>query len=470
MSFTSDVVIGMEIHVSLNTKKKLFCNCINRPSDEPNTNICPVCMGHPGSRPLLNEGAVLKALKLAIALDFGIAPRLLFSRKTYFYPDLAKNFQITQYAEPIGADGVIDVDGTPISIERIHIEEDPGTIERKASHSLIDYNRSGTPLCEIVTRPEMTSPAQARALIRKLVLTMRYLGVWDKEEGNLKADLNVSVRETGYKKVEIKGVSGFKEIEDALEYEIGRQKAHPGEVVSETRSFDPKHNITSSMRDKETEEDYGYIYESDIMPRHISQDIIKKIKDEMPELYDERVKRYLSLGISEEDSKAISSIPGLAHLLDNFIMKERGNDVVVDISRFLKKEVISLLNTSTLEEDDLEDSKVSSSIIRIHELFFERKINNHSARKLLAELAQEKVIDVDKLAEQSGMMIGGEDLGPVCEEAISENPNAVNDYISGKHWAINFLVGQVMKKMKGKAMPDEVKSILRSKLEERDKN
>ncbi|MFP4656594.1 MAG: Asp-tRNA(Asn)/Glu-tRNA(Gln) amidotransferase subunit GatB [Candidatus Woesearchaeota archaeon] len=468
MTFDTDVVIGLEIHVSLDTERKLFCRCRNRPSDEPDTNICPVCMGHPGSRPVLNEDAVLKALKLALAFDFTIAPRLVFSRKTYFYPDLAKNFQITQYAEPIGSDGKISVDGVGIGIERIHMEEDPGTIERKSSHSLIDYNRSGTPLCEIVTKPEISSPEQARGLIRKLVLTMRYLGVWDKAEGNLKADLNISVKDTDYTKVEIKGVSGFKEIEDALAYEIERQKSHPGEIVPETRSYDPKHSITTSMRDKETEEDYGYIYESDILPRELTDDLISGVKEKIPELFDDRVERYSSLGLDKEDAKAIASIPSLAYLFDEFAEgRKTEKRPLVDFSRFLKKEVISLLNDSSFAEDDMERPTVCSSIVEIHKLFSDRKINNHSARRLLMELAKNHDIDVHAFAERSDMLIEETDLDSVCEDVVSENPTATNDYKTGKYWAINYLVGQVMKKVKGKAMPDEVKSTLKKKLEEK---
>ena len=477
MKFDSDVVIGMEIHVSLNTKRKLFCSCMNKPNDSVNKNICPVCIGHPGSRPVLNVEAVHKALSLTLAFDFKIAPKLLFSRKTYFYPDLAKNFQITQYEEPIGANGTINLGHKSIGIERIHIEEDPGTIERKNSFSLIDYNRSGTPLCEIVTKPEISSPAEARQLIRKLVLVMKYIDVWDKNVGNIKADLNISIRETNYKKVEIKGVSGFKEIEDAIEYEIRRQQSDPSSILAETRSYDPKHKITESMRKKETEEDYGYIYESDILPRKISQELIDNVKNSMPELYDEKVDRYISIGLDKEVSESISSIPNLAKIMDDFVNNKIDSKIksenrasknvqIIDFSKFLKKEVISLINDNLLSEDKLLLDNIQNSVIEIYDLFYSRKINNHSARTLLKEMNNHQKFEVESFAKDNGMFIETSvDLDSICSNVISENENAVNDYKSGKYWAVNYLVGQVMKKLQGKAMPDEVKSILTDKLD-----
>ncbi|MBI5398145.1 Asp-tRNA(Asn)/Glu-tRNA(Gln) amidotransferase GatCAB subunit B, partial [Candidatus Woesearchaeota archaeon] len=244
--FTSDVVIGLEIHVQLNTKTKLFCGCATQGSEEPNTRTCDVCLGFPGSKPVLNEAALDGGLRLALALGCTISPKLIFSRKSYFYPDLSKNYQISQHELPLGTNGKLELqDGMVVRIARAHLEEDPASLIHQGSagqgYVLIDYNRSGNPLCEIVTEPDMHGAEQAREFLNRLVSVLEYLEIFDLEYCIIKADANVSIRESGYVRAEIKNITGFKEIERALSFEVERQKRavqHHERLVQETRGWD----------------------------------------------------------------------------------------------------------------------------------------------------------------------------------------------------------------------------------------
>ncbi|MFW5852525.1 MAG: Asp-tRNA(Asn)/Glu-tRNA(Gln) amidotransferase subunit GatB [Nanoarchaeota archaeon] len=477
--FTKDVVIGLEIHVSLNTHTKLFCSCRNSHLSEPNENICPICLGHPGSRPLLNGKAVEYAVMLAKALDFEITDKLIFSRKTYFYPDLSKNYQITQYEEPLGKDGhiILDmpVDGKlvekKIGLERIHIEEDPGAIIHKPEYTLIDYNRSGCPLCEIVTKPELNSPEEARAFIKKILTVVNYLSIFDYSNGIIKADLNISVKETGYKRTEIKGVSGFKDIQDALEYEIARQRQFPKDVLIETRGYDSTNKMTFSQRAKETEEDYGYIYESDIVPRVLKKDFLESIFSKIPVLPDERIRKYVSNGIDKTDAESLSSLKELSDLFDWLISKKCDSKTAL---RYLTREVLTIINDGLLLPSSLAEDSLRENIFTVISLFSERKINNHTAREMVFKIAksvsEKKDFDVLRHLKNNNLLIDDSiDIESVCSEVIGESKQAVDDYLSGKDWSVNFLVGQVMKKTKGKAMPDEVKQMLKEKLDKKKK-
>ena len=507
--FNSDVVIGLEIHVSLNTTTKLFCSCKNSHSAEENTNICPICLGHPGSRPSLNKKAVEYAIKLAKALNFKIAEELIFSRKTYFYPDLSKNYQITQYEEPLGTDGHVSLYlnnnnnknnnkskneeinesvEKRIGLERIHLEEDPGSLIHKPNYSLIDYNRSGCPLCEIVTKPEITSPEEARAFIKKLLSIVNYLSIFDYENGTIKADLNISIKESGYKRVEIKGVSGFKDIQDALEYEILRQKENPENIIMETRGYDAEQKITIPQRTKETEEDYGYIYESDIVPRKLESKFVENLTKEIPELPDSRINRYMKLKVSENeyitrtDSESLASIKEISDLFDYLISKEL--DVKTSL-RYVTREIISTINEGLIVPKLLDNENLKENIECVVKLFSERKINNHTAREMAYKIVEDvtknniqrntqknndnnNLFSAKKYLEENELIIDSSmDLDKICTEVINNNKNVVDDYLSGKHWAVNYLVGQVMKATKGKAMPDDAKNKLISIIEQK---
>ena len=473
--FDSDIVIGLEIHVSLNTKTKLFCSCKNSHSSNPNENVCPVCLGHPGSRPVLNKAAVEYALMLAKALNFEMADKLIFSRKTYFYPDLSKNFQITQYEEPLGKNGFVmitsndsndpNVKKKKIGLERIHIEEDPGSLAHKNDYSLIDYNRSGCPLCEIVTKPEIKSPEEARAFIKKILSIVNYLSIFDYENGTIKADLNVSIKETGYTRTEIKGVSGFKDIQDALQYEIARQKKEPKEVVAETRGYDSINKMTFSQRLKESEEDYGYIYETDIVPRKLDEKFKKSIFSRIPELPDERVSRYIANKIDRIDAESISSIKELSDLFDWILSKKADLKTTL---RYLTRELLSTINEGLLLPHKLSDDNFRNNVLSLISLFSERKINNHTLREVTFIIAKEPSFDAIQHIKKNNLIVDDSiNMDDVCIEVINEFKQAVDDYLSGKPWAVNFLVGQVMKKTKGKAMPDDVKKILINLLEDK---
>ncbi|MBN2881121.1 Asp-tRNA(Asn)/Glu-tRNA(Gln) amidotransferase subunit GatB [Candidatus Woesearchaeota archaeon] len=455
MNFETDIVIGLEIHVGLNTKSKLFCSCPNAKSDEPNVNVCPVCLGHPGSRPTMNKEVLFSAIKLAKALNFSIAPRLIFSRKTYFYPDLVKNFQITQFEEPIGSEGFIIINDRKIGLERVHIEEDPGALIHKSDSVLMDYNRSGTPLCEIVTKPELTSAKEAREFIKKLLVLIDYINIFDQDNGIVKADLNISIKETNYRRVEIKGVSGLKDIENALNYEISRQQENPNEVVQETRGYDSENRITFTQRSKEDAEDYGYIYEPDLVPRDITEDMVSFATSTMPVMVDERINNYVEKGMKYEDAQIITSIKDVSDLFERSVSLGIEFDFAM---KFFKRDIISRINDKQIEYSRLKNETFEKEIVALLKLFSERKINNLSVKNILDKLSTED-IDVVKYANDNKLIIETNiDLESVCKEMIAKSEQAVLDYRSGKENALNFIVGQVMKVMKGAVMPDDVKN------------
>jgi aspartyl-tRNA(Asn)/glutamyl-tRNA(Gln) amidotransferase subunit B len=291
--FTSDIVIGLEIHVELATDSKLFCSCPTHGDDTPNSRTCPVCLGHPGSKPVVNKKAIDYALKLCLALNCSINKELIFSRKSYFYPDLAKNYQISQFEIPLGEKGKLKLkSGKEVGITRVHMEEDPASLVHpsgmhSSNYVLIDYNRSGDPLCEIVTDPDLDSPEQARDFMKQLITILNYLGIFDVDRCIIKADANVSIKESGYVRSEIKNITGFKEIERALFYEVERQKHafSSGErFIQDTRSWDTKSGTTSRLRTKETEADYGFILDPDLVKIEITDSWIESIRSDMPEL------------------------------------------------------------------------------------------------------------------------------------------------------------------------------------------
>jgi len=452
--FKEDIVIGLEIHVGLNTNSKLFCSCSNKKSKEPNTNICPICLGHPGSKPTLNKSALEYSIKLAKALNFSIANRLVFSRKVYFYPDLVKNFQITQYEEPIGKDGFIIVQNDKIELERIHIEEDPGALIHKKNSVLIDYNRSGSPLCEIVTKPQIKSAKQAREFIKKLLVILDYLDIFDYENGVVKADLNISIKETNYKRVEIKGVSGLKDIENALDYEILRQKQNILEIVQETRGYDSENKITFSQRTKEDAKDYGYIYEPDLKIRNLENNYLDSIYFQIPKLVDDRINDYIKLGLKEDDAVVLSSIKSVSDIFEESLKQN------VDLNtsyKFFKREIISKINEGILKPSKLKNNFFQEQIINLVKLYSERKINNHSLRNILDKLVVEDFIVLDFVKNNNLIIQNTINLSDVCKKIINNFPQAVTDYKSGTQNSLNYLVGQVLKEMKGAVMPDEVK-------------
>tara|TARA_Y100000310_G_scaffold139131_1_gene138367 strand:+ start:21364 stop:22773 length:1410 start_codon:yes stop_codon:yes gene_type:complete len=468
MKFTTPVVIGLEVHAEINTATKLFCSCPTSGSEEPNTRCCNICLGHPGSKPVLNKKAVEFAIKLCLALNCKIAPELIFSRKSYFYPDLSKNFQITQYEIPLGEEGSLKIpSGKEIGLTRIHMEEDPASLihpsgVKTSSYVLVDYNRSGNPLLEIVTKPEMTTPQEARDFMKQLITILSYLEIFDENNGIIKADANVSIKESKYTRVEIKNITGFKEIETALRYEIVRQQLDlekGKKIVQETRGWDSVKATTYTLRKKETEEDYGYIIDTDLVPTEITKDWISQVKKTIPELAQEKSKKFVDQGVKKEDADVLSSNKKLAELYDKVSKKV---DPVL-AAKWLRRELMRVLN---YHKKTLDQVKITEEhLIDLLKLIESKKITENVAQKILEQLV-EKPFDVkDYIKSQKLETVSDSgELDKFCDEAIKEAPQAVEDYKQGQEKALNFVIGLVMKKTRGKASPDVVKKLLIEKL------
>lgn len=463
--FTTDIVIGLETHIELDLNTKLFCACPTH-ADAPNTSTCEVCLGMPGSKPVLNKKAVDYALRLCLALGCKIAPELIFSRKSYFYPDMAKNYQISQYELPLGEHGKLEIsDGKIVGITRVHMEEDPAALVHpngmaNSSFVLIDYNRSGRALCEIVTEPDMTTPEQARDFLKQIINVLRYLKIFDINNCVIKADANISIKESGYTKVEVKNITGFKEIERALHYEITRQKEciKTGEkIVQETRAWDSDVGITRSMRKKETAEDYGYILDPDLTITEITHDWIKKIKEDLPELHHERAKRYLhDYKISSEDAKVLTLDYDLSIFFDEVAKKA---DPVLS-ARWVRRELVKVLNYDNLEFSDIKFTP--SHFADIIDLLSKGKITDNVAKRLLEKLVKEN-FDIKEYVEKESLEVIKDTgaLEAIIKKVIIDNPKAVEEFKSGKEPALNFLVGKVMRETRGTASAETVKEMVK---------
>ncbi|HZX44260.1 MAG TPA: Asp-tRNA(Asn)/Glu-tRNA(Gln) amidotransferase subunit GatB [Candidatus Nanoarchaeia archaeon] len=466
--FTTDIVIGLEIHTELKTASKLFCGCPREGSDIPNSRTCPTCLGMPGSKPVLNKKAVEFAIKLALASGSTISPDLVFSRKSYFYPDMAKNYQISQYEIPLAIEGHIKLEsGKKIGLTRIHMEEDPAALihpsgMRDSKFVLVDYNRSGNPLVEIVTKPELTNPEEARDFMKQLITVLEYLEIHD-DSCIIKADANISIKESGYIRSEIKNITGFKEIERALKYEVARQKKDHAEgkiLIQETRAWDSEMGITFSLRKKETEADYGYIVDPDLVKIELNKDWIAEIKKHMPELAHEKLKKFTEEhGITEEMAKVISKDKQLAEMFEAV-------STAVDpelAAKWIRRELARVLNFSKkrLSETEIKDSHM----IDLLTLVQQKKITENVAQRLIEKLV-EAPFDIREYVKKEGLeaVSDATELQKVCKEAIEEAPKAVEEYQKGNEKSLNFVVGIVMKKTRGKASPKEVNEILRKSL------
>ncbi len=465
MTFTTQIVIGLEVHSELNTATKLFCSCPTKGSEEPNTRTCEVCLGMPGSKPLLNKKAVEFALKLCLALNCDIAPQLIFSRKSYFYPDLAKNYQITQYEMPLGTNGKLMLsEGRLIGLTRIHLEEDPASLVHpsgmhESSYVLVDYNRSGNPLAEIVTKPEMYSADEARDFMKQLISVLEYLEIFDTNTGIIKADANISIKESNYTRVEVKNITGFKEIESALNYEISRQKSEiekGKKLHQETRAWDSEKQVTHSLRTKETEEDYGYIIDTDLVPIEITKELIEETKSKLPELAQEKIEKFtIKYHLPKDTASVIASDRHLADLFEACIKKIEPKLA----ANWIRRELVRVLNyhKKTIHEINLN----TSNFIDLLELIQHNQITEKTAQKVIEKLAEEQIKVKEYVKKEGLLMISDEsEIEKFCEEAIKENPQAISDYKSENEKALNFVIGSVMKKSRGKAKPDVVKGII----------
>ncbi|MCB9358503.1 Asp-tRNA(Asn)/Glu-tRNA(Gln) amidotransferase subunit GatB [Candidatus Woesearchaeota archaeon] len=464
MKFTTDIVIGLEIHIELNTNTKLFCGCATKGSDEPNSRVCPVCLGHPGSKPVLNKKVVEFATKLGLAMNCKIDKELVFSRKSYFYPDLAKNYQITQYEQPLCKNGSMKLsNGKTIGITRIHVEEDPAALVHPGSihgsnYVLIDYNRSGNPLCEIVTEPDMASPEEAREFMNKLITILEYLEIFD-PDAIIKADANVSVKESGYIRSEIKNITGFKEIERALNYEVQRQKravADGEKLIQDTRSWDAEKGMSSRLRTKETEDDYGYIIDPDLVITDITDEFVKNIKDNMPELADEKMEKFKEHGIADDNAEIISKNKDLAKVYE-LLVKEIDADKV---SKWARRDLMKAANYHKKNVADLDLEKVVPKFVSVLKAEISGEINAKIAFMGTSSIVEDPEFDVDKYIGDNKSQGDDSAIEGFVKEVISEQKENVSKYKAGEGKVLNFLVGQVMRKSQGKADAGKIKELL----------
>ncbi|MBN2067532.1 MAG: Asp-tRNA(Asn)/Glu-tRNA(Gln) amidotransferase subunit GatB [Candidatus Diapherotrites archaeon] len=460
------VVIGLECHIQLNTESKLFCGCPTA-AEEPNSSCCPICLGHPGSKPVLNAKALDYALKVALALNCEVNKEFFFSRKTYFYPDMSKNFQISQYEIPVGLKGHLVLStGKKIGITRVHLEEDPAALVHEAgmgasNFSLVDYNRSGIPLVEVVTDPDFASPEEAQDFLDQLTTILSYLKVYSPLTGTLKADCNVSVY--GNSRVEVKNVTGKKAVGKALEFEVARQKRlllDEREIVRETRSFDEKTMTTRSTRGKETEADYGYIFEPDLTAIQLSSGEIEEMKAKMPELHAAKSKRFMKeFSLDEYTANVLARNFNLGLLFEEISKSVDAKAA----AKFLTRELMAVVNRSELDLDSLDLD--SGEIGLLLEMLLSGKITEKVAKDaVVAYLA--KGVKPTRFVEGRGLSkdLGEKEIEKAVEKVLSENKKAVADLKMGNEKSLNFLVGQVMRLTKAKAEPRAVQKIIAEKI------
>ncbi|MGN8364630.1 Asp-tRNA(Asn)/Glu-tRNA(Gln) amidotransferase subunit GatB [Helicobacter pylori] len=471
-----EAVIGLEVHVQLNTKTKIFCSCSTSFGETPNSNTCPVCLGLPGALPVLNKEVVKKAIQLGTAIEAHINQYSIFARKNYFYPDLPKAYQISQFEVPIVSDGKLEIDtkdGTKIvRIERAHMEEDAGKNIHEGSYSLVDLNRACTPLLEIVSKPDMKNSEEAIAYLKKLHAIVRFIGISDAnmQEGNFRCDANVSIRPKGdeklYTRVEIKNLNSFRFIAKAIEYEIERQSVawengrYSEEVVQETRLFDTNKGITLSMRNKEESADYRYFKDPDLYPVFIDEKLLKEAQ-KINELPSAKKIRYMKdFNLKEDDANLLVSDPLLAEYFESMLhlgvkAKTSVTWLCVELLGRLKAEI-------TLENCGISAHMLGALAKRIDE----GKISGKSAKDVLDKLLEEHGGDVDALIEQMGLsqVNDTEAIVKVIEEMLKNNADKVLEYKSGKDKLFGFFVGQAMKNLKG-ANPSVVNAILKEKLD-----
>ncbi|MFW5986856.1 MAG: Asp-tRNA(Asn)/Glu-tRNA(Gln) amidotransferase subunit GatB [Methanohalophilus sp.] len=466
------VMVGLEIHVQLNKlATKLFCGCsTDYHTSEPNTHVCPVCMGFPGCLPVLNKRAVEYAIRIGLALNCEIVEQTQFHRKNYYYPDLPKGFQTTQYDYPIVSDGRVVIEGEDgehvVRIRRAHMEEDPGRLMHMGSidrskGTLIDYNRSGMALIEIVSEPDMRSPREARRFLDKLRNILEYLDVFDSTlEGSMRVDANISIG--GGDRTEVKNISSHKGAERALLYEIMRQKnikRRGEEVVMETRHFDEARGVTISMRTKEEEHDYRYFPEPDLVPMRVGS-WVEGILETLPELPDARRSRFISdYGMVDTHAKALTSDIRVADFYEEVASQVDPASAAVWVSDVLKGELN--YRDLTIASFNVED------MVKIIELVVSGKITEKGAVEIIRNILDEGGSPMDIVKEKGLLKVEGDVVDQAVEEVLKENPDALEDYFAGKEKSLNFLVGQVMKKTRGRA---DARSVREMMLEEIDKN
>ena len=468
-----EMVIGLEVHAQLKTNTKIFAREGCEFGKNPNTETSTVTLGMPGVLPVLNKECVNMAILTGLALNSEIPNRCKFDRKQYFYPDLPKGYQISQYDEPICVNGYIDIKGKRIGITRAHLEEDAGKLVHAgaagiagSSYSLVDLNRAGTPLLEIVSEPDMRSSEEARMYMEELRNIVRYIGVCDGnlEEGSMRCDANISIMPKGSKefgtRAEIKNVNSFSALQRAIEYEIDRQidiVEEGGQVVQETRLWDDNARETKSMRGKEDAHDYRYFPEPDLLPLEISREWVQEIKDKMPELPEQKRQRYMGLGLSEYDASVIVEQMGLALFFDEVLKlgatpKIAVNFIMGEIAAYLKEEHLELSETKLTPEN----------LAELIGLIEKNTISNNIGKQI--------IIDMMKTGEKASSIVESRGLSQISDEGaikaivqkvVDANPEQVTAYRNGKVQLLGFFVGQVMKETKGRANPKAVNDLVK---------
>jgi aspartyl-tRNA(Asn)/glutamyl-tRNA(Gln) amidotransferase subunit B len=469
-------VIGLEVHLQLNTKTKAFCGCSTDFGKAPNSNVCPVCLGFPGSLPVYNKEALNSAIKLALAFSCQIQEHTKFDRKNYFYPDLPKNYQISQFDLPLSRNGYLDIytldKPKRIGITRVHLEEDAGKLIHETEVSLVDFNRTGIPLLEIVSEPDLNSPQEAFDYLTSLKSIIEYLDVsdCDMEKGSLRCDANISLRILGTQslgvKTELKNMNSFKGVKDALTFEVERQTQlleTNQEMVQETRLWDVEKGITVTMRTKEGAKDYRYFPDPDLTVFIIEQSMISQIKALLPELPQEKMIRLIKeYGLTEYDAKILVGSKKEAEFAESCIQNYPGKD---------KKEMVNWLIGPLLSEANLRKVKLNELKLDKNELvnligFVQRQEISHlSAKSVLSQLIDTEKSARDLIQEGNLQQISDTSaLIQVIEIVIQENAKSVSDFKAGKTNALMYLVGQVMKKSSGKANPKVVGELIRGRL------
>lgn len=475
MSTPFETVIGLEVHVELHTKSKIFCGCSTSFGAPPNSHTCPVCLGHPGVLPVLNRQAVEYAMKAAMAINCEIAEWCKFDRKNYFYPDSPKAYQISQYDQPIGSNGWIDIEVNGekkrIGITRLHLEEDAGKLTHTSDGSLADFNRVGTPLVEIVSEPDIRSPEEAKAYLEKLRAIMQYCEVSDvkMEEGSLRCDANISLRPWGQQefgtKAELKNMNSFRGVQRGLEYEQMRQTdvlESGGTVVQETRRWDEAQGKTFSMRGKEDAHDYRYFPDPDLVRLHIDDEWKARVRASIPELPDARQARYTEqYGLSSYDAGVLTASKKLADFFEESL--KYTSDAKAS-ANWIMGDLLGYLNANNLE---LDDAKVTGQGLgEMIGLIEKGTISTKIAKTVFKSMIESGKSPQQIVEEQGLVQISDESaIVAIVDNVIAANPQSVEDFRGGKDKAIGFLVGQIMKETKGKANPGMVNKLLMERLQ-----
>ncbi|MDP3791798.1 MAG: Asp-tRNA(Asn)/Glu-tRNA(Gln) amidotransferase subunit GatB [Candidatus Omnitrophota bacterium] len=478
MSAAYETVVGLEVHLQLATETKAFCGCSTKFGQRPNSQTCPVCLGFPGSLPVLNEKAFFYAIKVALALNCKIQNIIKFDRKNYYYPDLPKNFQISQYDMPLSYDGFVDINSggarKRIKIKRVHLEEDAGKLVHpaKANYSLVDFNRSGMPLLEIVTEPDISSPQEAYDYLTALKAILQYLKVsdCDMEKGSLRCDANISLKKKEDEKlgvkVEIKNMNSFRWVREGLQYEVQRQTSALGakeRIFQETRLWDAQKLVTISMRSKEEAQDYRYFPEPDLVPFVVDKKVIEDMRNSLPELPQARAKRFVeSYGMTEYDAGVLTSDSSIADYFEECVKNYANKKAVAN---WIIGDIMAAMNLKNVSISEL--AVAPAALVELLKMIDSQAISGKMAKDVLLEMIETKSMPQDIVRSKGLSQISDKgSLENAIKEVLTTNEKSVNDYKGGKKTALTYLVGQVMKQTKGKANPALVNQMLKEHLGE----